>query len=215
MNMRINSSYNVNFGSRNLFRVTLKQTGALKNLPGVNAVISELDFSDAARMEKYGLYWDQTQFGYQIIKEFLHDCREKSSCLGDLSRYFIIENPNDKTVERIKGLALAEVKEDTLSVDLLQSERPIKEANSLRGIGSCLLYTIVKAAQEKIMKSVWLLPTRNAEPFYRKIGFKQYMGSEINPICCSTCSNLFGLKNQDFASFQKNMEDIYKITPFA
>ena len=143
----------------------------------------------------------------------MHDCRDKCSCLGNLSKYFIIENPDDKTVERIKGLALAEVQEDTMSVALLQSERQIKGEGALKGIGSCLLYAIVKAAKEM---PVWLLPTKKAEPFYQKIGFKQYTGSEIDSVCCATCSKIFGLKEaQDLSSFQKKMEELYHITPFS
>lgn len=208
--MKIDSSHNVNFGCKNFFHATLRQAGTFKKTPAVDVFISELDFSDAERIEKTALFWNQTQFGFQIIKEFLHDCIHKSCYFGNLTRYFTIEDINAPTMRRVRGLALAEVEGPSMSVALLQSERQIEGINHLSGVASCLMYGITKVAKEKSMDSVWLVATKSAEPFYEKIGFRRSPVDGIE----SVKSNIYTLEKENYEKFLKSMEKKYSIEPF-
>ena len=189
---------NQNFKSRHLYTASLKRK--LPIIPveiSKDVFISELDKSDKDRLFHEKNKWGKTTYGESIIEDYFNEVHGKHACKFFFSKYFVVEDAKDD----IKGLALAEIKDGSVELALLQSEREKKKRYSTQGVGTCLLYAISKLAQNLKMNCVTIKSIPEAIEFYQKIGATQI---EI--------SN-FVIKKTDFMEFQQNIEKKYLISP--
>ena len=196
-------SSNINFGRKRLFKAILKQPEIFNREKNVDVFISELEISDMPKMQKLENYWEKTDYGYPIIRNFVHQCEKPYPQVGKDIRYYIVENPKVKTEERIKALAVAQIIDNNVYLSMLQSERQIKKQKSIRGAGSCILYATSKLAHSHKKDSISLISTSKAYDFYKKLGFCQVI---------SKTRNLY-MDKTNFKNFEAELENRYSIEP--
>ena len=192
------NSIKPNFGSRHLYTARLK-----KKLPIIpieitkDVFISELDKSDKDRLFYEKDKWKGTRYGESIIEDYFGELHGKYPCKFFFSKYFVIED----TKGNIKGLALTEIRESHVELALIQSEREKKKRCSTQGVGTCLLYSASKLAQNLKMNCITIRAIPEAIEFYIKAGIQQIGPSD------------FVIKKENFEKFYQNIEKKYSILP--
>ena len=201
--MELNKCYNVNFGSKPLYRAKLKQTLPILPIRIKRTVfISELEPGDEQRLRGLENLWKKTKHGVPIIRNFLHECNENFRNQKEhLKKFYIIEFPSKNPDRNFKAIAIAEHIENFIQLSLLQSCNEKKKSNLLKGAGSCLLYAVSKLAEMMNLSSVYIRALPEAIPFYEKAGAKHIGIRNIDLI----------IKKEDFKEFQKALESKYSI----
>ena len=201
--MKLNKCYNVNFGSKPLYKARLKQPLPIIPISIKRGVfISELEPDDEQRLRNLEPYWKRTRHGVPIIRNFLHEC-ENNFCnqKRNYKKFYIIEFPGKNPDKNFKAIAIAEHIEDFLQLSMLQSDNEKRKNNLLKGAGSCLLYAVSKLAEMMNLNSVYIRSMPEAIPFYEKAGAKHIGTKDID----------FVIKKEDFTEFQKALEEKYSI----
>ena len=206
--MKLNKCYNVNFGSKPLYKAKLKQPLPIIPISIKRGVfISELEPDDEQRLRNLEPYWKRTKRGVPIIRNFLHEC-ENNFCNQNnhYKKFYIVEFPDNNPDKNFKAIAIAEHIEDFIQLSMIQSDNEKRGKNDLlKGAGSCLLYAVSKLAEMMNLNSVYIRSMPEAIPFYEKAGAKHIGTRDID----------FIIKKEDFTEFQKALEEKYKIKKFS
>ncbi len=185
----------VSFCAQRLFPVKLERTLFTQEKVPLYACFSRLERSDVFELFSQRSKLARSEYGFFIFRDLIRKLQKKDWGTD----FFMIEAPTENyPYRKIKGLASIFNGKHWTEIINLQT---LKEYdNSIRGVGSQLLYGICKLAKEKGHTHIELdAAGEHLFDYYRNLGFRQ---AEMNPY-------RFYLTDQDYDSFIKNIKNRY------
>ena len=185
------------FGSIPLYRATIAKKPMLKAAEPLKAIVSVFEKSDLDKEALTDRVWRGTHYGIGIIQD-MEDLPGYSRYMPK-QHFLLVETPTEKANKQIKAMAAYHFEKDMLVLGALQSKNQTEYRQKTKGAGSLILYALSKIAEQQGKEKIFVDAYRKAINFYRKLGLDQ-VGERT-----------FVLTKENFAKFQRALEERYKI----
>jgi len=170
--MKINYIQRQTFAAKQLYTAQLKNkliTGVERD---IEAIVSELNSSDAKFFANRNSRLEGTTYGSDIIADFIAESKKSLPAIGKDKRYIVVKNPEFPDTDQYVGIASANIATGNMFIEKMQSINNGEMPIGLKGVGNSLMYAFIKMAQENKLNTISLSAiNEKTAQFYRKLKF--------------------------------------------